>query len=87
MAMNRVQFQRGLSMAEFLDRYGSEDKCEAALVAARWPKGFACPACGSGVYSVFVRSARRYWQCGVCRPASLTPARPASFIRLAEECH
>jgi hypothetical protein len=24
MAMNRVQFQRGLSMAEFLDRYGSE---------------------------------------------------------------
>ena len=67
MAMNRVQFQRGLSMAEFLDRYGSEDKCEAALVAARWPKGFACPACGSVVYSVFVRSARRYWQCGVCR--------------------
>ena len=67
MAMNRVQFQRGLSMAEFLDRYGSEDKCEAALVAARWPRGFACPACGSGVYSVFVRSARHYWQCGACR--------------------
>ena len=40
MAMNRVQFQRGLSMAEFVDRYGSEDKCEAALVAARWPQGF-----------------------------------------------
>ena len=34
MAMNRVQFQPGLSMAEFLDRYGTEDKCEAALVAA-----------------------------------------------------
>ena len=67
MAMNRVQFQRGLSMAEFLDRYGSEDKCEAALVAARWPKGFACPACGSGVHSVFVRAGRRYWQCAACR--------------------
>jgi ribosomal protein L37AE/L43A len=67
MAMNRVQFQRGLSMAEFLDRYGSEDKCEAALVAARWPKGFACPACGSGVHSVFVRARRRYWQCAECR--------------------
>ena len=43
MTMNRVQFQAGLSMAEFLDRYGSEDQCEAALVAARWPKGFALP--------------------------------------------
>jgi ribosomal protein L37AE/L43A len=67
MAMNRVQFQSGLSMVEFLDRYGSEDKCEAALVASRWPRGFACPACGSGVHSVFVRTARRYWQCGACR--------------------
>jgi ribosomal protein L37AE/L43A len=67
MPMNRVQFQPGLSMTEFLDRYGSEDKCEAALVAARWPQGFACPACGSGVHGVFVRDGRRYWQCGSCR--------------------
>ena len=43
MAMNRVQFQRGLSMAEFLEHYGSEEKCHAALVAARWPQGFRCP--------------------------------------------
>ena len=61
MAMNRVQFQPGLSMTEFLDRYGNEGKCEAALVAARWPQGFACPACGSGVHGVFVRDGRRYW--------------------------
>ena len=67
MAMNRVQFQAGLSMAAFLDRYGSEDKCEAALVAARWPRGFACPACGSGGHGVFVRGGRRYWQCAACR--------------------
>ncbi len=67
MAMNRVQFQPGLSMTEFLGRYGNEGKCEAALVAARWPHGFACPACGSGVHGVFVRDGRRYWQCGLCR--------------------
>jgi hypothetical protein len=30
--MNRVQFQPGLSMAEFMERYGSDDKCEAALL-------------------------------------------------------
>jgi ribosomal protein L37AE/L43A len=67
MAMNRVQFQRGLSMAEFFERYGSEDKCEAALVASRWPRGFACPACGSSAHSAFVREGRRYWQCSSCR--------------------
>jgi ribosomal protein L37AE/L43A len=67
MAMSRVQFQPGLSMTEFLDRYGSEDKCEAALIESRWPKGFACPACNSGVHSAFVRAKRRYWQCGACR--------------------
>lgn len=67
MAMNQVQFQRGLSMAEFVERYGSEDKCEAALVAARWPGGFACPACGSGAHGSFLRERRRYWQCATCR--------------------
>ncbi len=57
MATNRVQFQRGLSMAEFLDRYGSEEKCGQALEAARWPRGFACPACGGAARSR-VRSRR-----------------------------
>jgi hypothetical protein len=35
MPMNRVQFQKGLSMPEFLDRYGTEEGCEQALIAAR----------------------------------------------------
>ncbi len=46
MPMNRVQFQKGLSMPEFLDRYGTEERCEQALVAARWPSGFVCSAPG-----------------------------------------
>ena len=48
MTMNRVQFQPGLSMAEFMDRYGSDDKCEAALIDVALAAGFACPACGCG---------------------------------------
>ena len=36
MAMNRVQFQPGLSMADFMARYGSDDSCEAALIESRW---------------------------------------------------
>ena len=60
MVMNRVQFQPGLSLAKFVDRYGSEEQCEAALVAARWPDGFRCPACGSATHSSFARAGRRY---------------------------
>ncbi len=66
MAMNRVQFQPGLSMAEFMDRYGSEDKCEAALAASRWPKGFACPSCDGAARTSFRREGRLYWQCAGC---------------------
>lgn len=66
MAMNRVQFQRGLSMAEFMDRYGSEERCEAALAASRWPAGFVCPACGGPSRSSFRREGRLYWQCAKC---------------------
>ena len=43
MPMNRVQFQKGLSLPEFMDRYGTEEQCEQALVATRWPAGFVCP--------------------------------------------
>ena len=34
MTMSRVRFQLGLSMAEFMDRFGSDDTCEAAGLAA-----------------------------------------------------
>ena len=31
MAMNRIQFQPGLSMPEFLKHFGTESQCAAAL--------------------------------------------------------
>jgi len=67
MAMNQVQFQRGLSMAEFMQRYGSDEACEASLIQSRWPQGFVCPDCGCGVHSAFRREGRLYWQCSACR--------------------
>ena len=44
MPMNRVQFHEGLTLPKFMDRYGTEEQCEQALAAARWPGGFVCPA-------------------------------------------
>ncbi len=67
MAINKVQFQRGLSMAEFMDRYGSEELCEQAVMASRWPDGFACPGCGGGVCTRFRREGLLYLQCSACR--------------------
>ena len=67
MTMNRVQFQAGLSMPEFWERYGTENQCQAALQAARWPNGFLCPACGSTTARTsFLGGRLRYWQCGDC---------------------
>src|SRR5690606_30139554 len=63
MAMNQVQFQPGLSMRAFLERYGTEAKCYRALYKARWPHGFRCPCCEGRARSRFRREGRIYYQC------------------------
>src|SRR5215831_4994642 len=36
---NRVQFQKGLSEAQFAVLYGTEDQCREAVMRWRWPSG------------------------------------------------
>jgi hypothetical protein len=60
MARNVVQFQKGLSEPAFEQQYGSEEQCRAIVVAARWPRGFECPACGG-------KQTRNLYQCTKCR--------------------
>jgi transposase-like protein len=68
MAINGIQFQKGLSLMDFLADYGTEEQCEAALLKARWPQGFQCPACGGGGRPYeFKRRNLRYWQCRACQ--------------------
>ena len=67
MAMNRVQFQPGLSMPEFMAQYGTDEQCEDALCASRWPGGFVCMLCGGSSHSSFRREGRLYFQCSACR--------------------
>ena len=52
MAKNRVQFQAGLSLPEFLRRFGTEEQCRDAVMQWRWPSGFRCPGCGHGGHCV-----------------------------------
>jgi ribosomal protein L37AE/L43A len=65
MARNKVQFQKGLSEADFEAIYGTEEKCRALVIASRWPNGFECPACG-GRACCEVKS-RGLFQCNACR--------------------
>lgn len=46
MAQNKVQFQKGISLPDFIQRYGTEEQCFNALFTWRWPQGFICPRCG-----------------------------------------
>ena len=67
MAINQVQFQQGLSMAQFMAQYGTEAKCRRALFRSRWPKGYRCPACAGRLSSRFRRGGQIYYQCRACR--------------------
>ena len=46
MAKNAIQFQPGMSLPAFLERYGTEAQCREALMRMRWPGGFRCPHWG-----------------------------------------
>jgi transposase-like protein len=66
MGMNMVQFQKGLSLGDFVKQYGSEDACEAALFRSRWPQGWRCPECDCERSCSFYRGGRKYWKCYRC---------------------
>lgn len=71
MAKNTVQFQKGLSLTEFIAQYGSDEKCRRILFDMRWPQGFTCPKCGHDRYCQI--SKRKVYQCNRCqRQTSLT---------------
>ncbi|WP_027192991.1 transposase, partial [Megalodesulfovibrio gigas] len=67
MARNPVQFQKGMSEAEFDRLFPTEERCWVHLVQWRWPKGFACPICGGNKYSLIFVGKRRLFQCSQCR--------------------
>jgi len=63
MARNPIQFQPGLSLPAFLEQYGTEAQCRAALFQHRWPKGFVCPDCGN---TTGCQLSRGLYQCHRC---------------------
>lgn len=64
MAMNKVQFQKGLGWPEFFAKYGTEEQCFQAAFNQKWPSGFECSECQNKTYCR-VRG-KRVLQCNRC---------------------
>jgi hypothetical protein len=56
---NKVKYQEGLSLSDFIQAYGTEEKCLAAMELARWSEGFRCLQCGEGEKFGVIRDDRR----------------------------
>lgn len=63
MAINRVQFQKGLSLDEFIEKYGTEEACRESVYKMKWASGYFCPECGCTKYC---QLARGNYQCNRC---------------------
>jgi transposase-like protein len=84
MALNPIQFQRGMSIPEFLRSFGAEAQCAQALMQARWPQGFVCPRCATAEHYVVGHGARKLFQCNGCRyQTSLTAGSLMEHTKLA----
>ena len=53
------------SLVEFQSRFPDEAACVAYLVAARWPQGFVCPACGRNK-AWQLQTKAWTWECAGC---------------------
>jgi ribosomal protein L37AE/L43A len=83
MARNVVQFQKGLSEPAFEQHYGTEEQCQAIVVAARWPRDLECPVCGGKQYSLV--TTRNLYQCTKChrqtsRPIAIPSPRTSAHL-------
>ena len=54
-----------MSLMAFLDHYGSEDQCRAALAKVRWPGGFRCEGCSHRGHCHL--KCRDVYQCNRCK--------------------
>ena len=64
MAKNQVQYQKGYSLIELFNDYGTEAQCIKALFRWKWPLGFQCPECSSTRYCTL--KCREIYQCNHC---------------------
>ncbi len=81
MPKNKIQFQKSIPLADFMQKFGSESQCQAHLFTLRWPDGFRCPECGHDNYCQL--HTRAIYQCNACHhQASLTSGTLFAYSKL-----
>jgi hypothetical protein len=70
MRLREIQFQRGRSMAGFLERYCTEDGLRGGADRLALAAGLACPVCGGPAGCSFRRESRLFGRCASCRHQS-----------------
>ena len=60
-----IQFQKGLSLDNFLENYATDEQCFEILLKLRWPDGFECNRCGCKSHCHLKRN--QLFQCNSCR--------------------
>ena len=64
---DNIQFQRGLSLIEFMKLYGQEGLCEAYLEKTKWGKGFECSKCQSKDFRRITYKDQVMYRCKSCK--------------------
>ena len=64
--------QESMTLTEFMEKFGTEEKCRERLYQTRWPEGFVCPKCEVKDKPYNIKSHNRF-QCRHCgHQASVT---------------
>ncbi len=62
----RIQFQSGLSLPEFIAKFGTRGQCEEHLYKTKWPNGFTCKKCGCNDSVSFNKGRHTVFECSHC---------------------
>ena len=60
MTRNAIQMQKGLSLTELNEQFGTEEKCKAAVFKWRWPDGLYVPRAAAATTPSSVRASSTF---------------------------
>ena len=66
MSINKIQFQKGMSLVEFLEISPKEQSCCHYVRVQKWPEGFRCRRCSCKKSSSQQRGIREVHECLSC---------------------
>ena len=63
---NRIQLQKGMSLEEFQNQFGTEEQCVNVIKNIKWPEGYECSRCSGKLYYQVKNDGLTVYQCKEC---------------------